>query len=178
MDKRRQCQDVMRANRGIMRGGMRSNPVLGVDLLGKSGKVAVRCSICGASILRSKYSRSKSHYCSKECISVAFTNPLTNGYYKNYRRVKCPKIYCEMAWKDGKVAEHRLIVARQLGRPLAQHEEVHHIDGNRKNNAPENLQLIDINEHRGLHKAEREKREFDAIANAIFIPIARVCYGV
>ena len=37
--------------------------------------------------------------------------------------------------------EHRLVVARHLGRPLTEHETVHHIDGNKENNDISNLQL-------------------------------------
>lgn len=45
--------------------------------------------------------------------------------------------------RDGKgyVLEHRLVMARVLGRPLTEKETVHHIDNERANNAPENLQL-------------------------------------
>lgn len=37
--------------------------------------------------------------------------------------------------------EHREIMERQLGRPLKAHETVHHKDGNRQNNALDNLEL-------------------------------------
>lgn len=37
--------------------------------------------------------------------------------------------------------EHRIVMARHLGRPLRDDETVHHVDGNRANNALENLQL-------------------------------------
>ncbi len=41
----------------------------------------------------------------------------------------------------GYVFEHRLVMARSLGRPLAPKETVHHIDGDRQHNDLSNLQL-------------------------------------
>lgn len=46
-----------------------------------------------------------------------------------------------MRMHDGYVLEHRLVMARKFCRPLRRSETVHHIDGNRTNNHPDNLQL-------------------------------------
>lgn len=53
---------------------------------------------------------------------------------------------------DGKFQrEHRLVMERTLGRKLRRDEDVHHLDGDKLNNDPENLQVIAHDEHARMH---------------------------
>jgi transposase len=63
----------------------------------------------------------------------------SNGYVRAWVAPDDP-MKC-MALNTGHVLEHRLVLARKLGRPLLRSETVHHIDGDRTNNDPANLQL-------------------------------------
>src|SRR5260370_39083644 len=47
----------------------------------------------------------------------------------------------EMEFIDNYVREHRLVMARKLGRPLKPYESVHHINGDRQGNGTGKLQL-------------------------------------
>ena len=62
-----------------------------------------------------------------------------NGYVQVIPSQEDMRLVPMMA--TGYVLEHRLIMARILGRSLLKTETVHHIDGDKLNNAPENLQL-------------------------------------
>jgi len=58
------------------------------------------------------------------------------------------------ATKQGYVMEHRLVMEEKLGRYLKPGEIVHHIDGNGKNNLPENLEVSSRSVHVHNHFAK------------------------
>ena len=84
---------------------------------------------------------SKQKYCSKSCATAAHmsrggtakpvgsTRPASGGYVM----VKTPT----GEW----MLEHRYVMEQVLGRKLQRYETIHHKDGDRQNNAPENLEF-------------------------------------
>ena len=50
------------------------------------------------------------------------------------------------------IFEHRLVMEKFLGRQLSKTEVVHHANGNRLDNRPENLQIMSLSEHAKLHR--------------------------
>lgn len=76
-----------------------------------------------------------------------------NGFYKvgrhinkdGYASVICPKKWILMANLNGRILEHRLVVAQKIMRNLLPLEVVDHIDGIRLHNDPLNLRLFSSN---------------------------------
>lgn len=56
------------------------------------------------------------------------------------------------------IYEHRLVMENYLGRSLGSDEHVHHIDGNPKNNAIENLKVVDAHTHFFIHMPPLKNR--------------------
>lgn len=62
---------------------------------------------------------------------------------------------------NNKVFIHREVMEQKIGRPLTSEDIVHHIDGDKLNNDPNNLLLTDRAGHQGIHNRDRnEKGQF------------------
>lgn len=66
---------------------------------------------------------------------------LDSGAGKSYRKV-------------GQRHEHRTVMEEKLGRPLLPGEIVHHRDDNKRNNDPDNLEVMTQADHMRLHLPE------------------------
>lgn len=94
-----------------------------------------RCLQCGTDAVRRKGANNAYDYTQKFCGVPCANAALNKGghiHHTGYRYLN----------KSGRtVAEHREVMAKKIGRELHRDETVHHIDGDRLNNDPSNLEL-------------------------------------
>jgi len=75
-----------------------------------------------------------------ETIRRNYTNGENNP---NYKRGWWTESGYKVISENGKdIREHRLVIEKILGRKLHPNERVHHLDGDKSNNKPENLMLF------------------------------------
>ena len=129
-------------------------------------RINVPCLVCGKVFARylSEISKSGRNFCSLSCKGIAYrgkgnpkwrggSTPAKGGYIYDY----CPDHPYKN--KDGYVLRHRLILESVLGRYLLPGEIAHHIDGDKNNNAPENLAVLSgQGEHNTAHAGPRKRR--------------------
>lgn len=57
------------------------------------------------------------------------------------------------------IKQHRYVMEAKLGRKLSANEVVHHKNGNKTDNRPENLELMKFGEHSTHHNRAREYKK-------------------
>ncbi len=101
------------------------------------------CATCGKTGVRVPSKLGK--YCSKECFGAGYSKEKIaedNWYVKSDG-------YLAQSRNRKTGLQHRKVMEEMLGRPLKSHEDVHHKDGVRANNAPKNLELWSRSQPRG-----------------------------
>ena len=101
------------------------------------------CESCPATFHRPAHWRSRPNtgrYCSNEC-RLAALNKLPKWNIGNRTAQVTPKGYIRVWDGTRYVMEHVLVMEQWIGRKLLPRERVHHVDGDRSNNARSNLLL-------------------------------------
>lgn len=95
-------------------------------------------------------------FCSTRCYAehrkAYYVGPRNQFYLRGYTIVEGYKQISQHGVRD---YEHRLVVEGLLGRQLESNEHVHHINGNRLDNRPDNLMVVTQAEHMLIHSTQR-----------------------
>lgn len=127
-----------------------------VHIVGEIPRVPVTCGRCGTK-REIAISRPSRHPFTGHCIRCGVPRGRKNWKHPlPERRIKDEYVYIptrslclsdlalaiDMADRSNYVAEHRLVMARMLGRSLSPKEIVHHLNGVKDDNRPSNLYLV------------------------------------
>lgn len=110
----------------------------------KDGKLFA-CAQCG---LEAREKETGQKFCSRACKHAASTGV---ELVKGTRYVRPDGYVAVKVGVRRYELEHRMVAERLLGRKLMSAEHVHHVNGVKADNRPENLRVMSNDEHQRLH---------------------------
>lgn len=116
-------------------------------------QVERRCEICQTVFFAPPWCvrRGGARFCDRECSGVDRRRaPRRERQFVNG--------YVLIVVEGRLVSEHRWVMEHVIGRPLLSSEHVHHVNGKRDDNSPENLVVMSRSEHTRLHRREQSER--------------------
>lgn len=128
-------------------------------------QIVATCEVCGAEFRRSPSvaAYTKLRFCSKPCEGRGRMRRTLDRDHNGRPALKDRSGYIRIyepdhprAMNGGWVMEHRWIMEQRLGRMLQTSEHVHHINGVKDDNRPENLEVMGHSAHSRLTQQERK----------------------
>lgn len=137
------------------------------------------CILCGRKIKRSVFNdnrkedpgiHAKRKFCSSKCSSDWHRGDNATNWKDGKRTDRNGYIYIlvgkehPLADPYGYALEHRVVAEEKIGRRLKELEVVHHINGNKHDNRPENLEVVcDSATHLKGHREANSGREWNEL---------------
>lgn len=135
-----------------------SQPCMWAD---RQRRIEKPCETCGAPMLLQLGAARTQRFCSRDCANAAKRglkpDSIGNTFVRGDGYVAVYQPLHPDAATNGYMLQHRLVAEQMLGRRLAKTEHVHHINGIKDDNRPENLRVVGPHEHAVMTNAQAKR---------------------
>lgn len=119
-----------------------------------------KCSKCKQVLPEESFNKSSAQKSGLRCECRQCQSDMNKGYPGPAKKRSQSKTrYLKMRVNGVNIPVHRHVMETMIGRPLLENEVVHHINGDKHDNRPENLTILLVNDHSRLENKGRKHTE-------------------